>query len=196
MDTGLEHACQLLIAAAQSKNFIPCRIVFSLIEASSPAEKLEKLNDILALCSLRVIRVKHKGIYSLVVTDVIENPKEHYQWLRSALTPTNLANLNEERGAYILIRIILHLSQQECEMEYLLDTLSCTAEPPAWQQRRSSELTSDSRKGWEETLERFIAKAWLLQNGTRLSSASEMAQALICEKELSKFLIDLKNKDE
>lgn len=196
MDTGLEHACQLLIAAAKSKSFVPCRIIFALVEASSPAEKLEKLNGVLALCSLRAIRVKHKGVYSLVVTDATENPKEYYQWLKSALTPTNLANLNEERGAYILVRIILHLSQQECEREHLLDTLSCTAKPPAWQQEQSSELTSDDRKGWEETLERFIAKAWLLQNGTRLSSASEMAQALICEKELSKFLIDLKNKEE
>lgn len=195
MNTGLEHACQLLIAAAQSKNFVPCGVIFNLIDSFSSTEKLERINSVLSSCFLRAIRVKHKGVYCLSLVDATEQPTEYYKWLRDALTSNSLTRLNKERGAYILIRILLYTSQQECEIEHLLDILSCTAKPPSWQERQSDEA-ADIREAWRETLEEFAVKEWLLKNETKLSSASDMAQALICEKELSKFLTDLKNGSE
>lgn len=199
MDTGLEHACQLLMAAAQSKSFIPCRAVFDLMHYSSADEKFEKINEVLHLCGMRAIRVKHKGVYCLSVVDAIEKSEEYYQWLRGALSPTNLKDLNEERGAYILIRILLHHSQQECDIDAVLDILADTADPPGWQRRQSDQETNNTqadmsasiRQAWLETIERFVAKGWLLQNDARLTSTGDMPQILISAKEISKFIADV-----
>lgn len=204
MDIGLEHACQLLMAAAQSKSFISCKTIFDLMDYSSVNEKLEKINGVLHSYGLRAIRVKHSGVYCLSVVDAIEQPQEHYKWLRGVLPPNNLKTINEERGAYILVRILLYYSQQECDINVILDTLVCTAKPPGWQQEQSDERMSDTsdnisisiRQAWLETIERFITKGWLLKTDTRISSASDMSQTLICEKNIGKLISDLNHRNE
>lgn len=205
MSDVIASAAQLLLLTLSNGTQVTLRYIQELVSGTEDST-LSVLNNLLGMLNYKAVVIKRKSSKYIALANIQKNPHGYLTWKIATLQamnevydePRTELTSNDMFGGFLLIRILLAVSDFAMEEHGLTEILADSAEPPpSCCTSFCSDVTADSIKGhWATTIDYYTKLDWLQKyqrSDTKktMVHCTSLGQILLTEESVIRFILDL-----